>query len=245
MKWYLVASCFLLMASCKTTYYIPDEWKIGFRNSAVDKRLLKNQLINFLDYNAYEKGVISSYEFDSSLTWGIIAPASNYTFITSDNTMLFGNTVDTCNIGYTYFLKYYCSKSRSLLLDILEKDSYNKENQTTQTLELFKTTGFIRYHGLNEDATFDFEENVKTKGPIKGQLIFSKDTLTISSVDKNDLYLFNATKGIRLRKNNIDYALLLKGSLSYKNSILISNNASSDEQLIIAAYLAVVAWHFL
>lgn len=244
-KWYLFASCFLLMASCKTTYYIPEEWKAGYRNSAVDKRLFKNQLIHFLDYSAYENTVISSYEFDSSLSWGIIVPASNYTFITSDHTMLFGNAVDTCNIRYTYHLKYYCSNNRSLLMDILDKDSYNKERETTQTLELFKTNGFIGYRGLNGEANFEFEENVKTDGPIKGQLIFSNDTLTISSLDKNDLYSFNATKGIRLRKNNLDYALLLKGKLNYKNSILISNNASSDEQFIIAAYLAVVAWHFL
>lgn len=241
---YMILLCHLLIVSCTTIKELPKEWKADYRYSSIDRRLFKDRLIRFLDYSAYKNTVISSSEADSTVTYGIIFPQSFYKINNVEQEMQFGNASDTCSIHYNYLVKYLYSSNRSLLMDVLEKESYKKERQTTQKLEYFSCHGAITYRGKNGEIPFMFEETIEPNSKLSGQVIIDNDSLIIYPVSKDILHTFKATQGVQLKKDNTVYALLLKTNDISKNRIALIKRASLEEQLIVAAYFAVISWYY-
>ena len=228
-----ISLVFIAACSSPKELFTTKEIEENNRFSEIDQHFLKDNLVHFLDYRAYKDSFINAAQRDSTANIGLIADRLTFTMYNNENEMYFGNDRDKCIIHYTSFSKY--QKTEPAMIDLFSKKKSNgPERQTETRLIEARAKGTIQYPAFEKGITFYFDNHT-------GYLLINRDSFVLKPIYRGKSGPFQTVIGVQLVKENIVYGVVHSFTGLLKKKIFLYTKATADEQLLTAAYFAVIA----
>lgn len=236
MKKYLtygISGCLVLLFACSTPkeIFVTEEFRENNRSSSIEMRYFKDNKIRFLDYRAYRDTAIAFSRKDSLLNVGFIFRRYTITQYYTENELLFGNDSIQCNIHYTSRVTYDISEPP--VFDIFSKNPYYQDQEKQQKLTAAKAKGTIEYPGFKTTVPFTYEDYA-------GWLLLGSDSFELKPIYQGNWKPLQTLIGVQLAKDNTVYGVIhsFRGLLHKK--VYLYTKASTSEQMITAAYFALI-----
>jgi len=230
---YGIGSCMVLLFACSTPkeIFVTKEFEENNRSSSIEMRYFKDNKIHFLDYRAYLDTVITERRNDSLLNFGLIFRRHSTTQYDREYELLFGNDSIQCNIHYTCRLKYNIEEPP--VFNLFSKDPYYQDQEKQQNLALAEATGTIQYPGFKSTMLFTYKNH-------SGVLLMGTDSFELKPIYQGGWKPMQTLIGVQLVKGNTVYGVIHSFTGLFHKKVYLYTKASTAEQMITAAYFAVI-----
>jgi hypothetical protein len=187
--------------------------------------------VHFLGYRAYKDSFIISAQRDSTANFGLITGRVTFTMYNNENEMYFGNDSVKCIIHYTSFSKY--QKTEPAMIDLVSKKKSNLPQQQPETRHIEAwAKGTIQYPAFKNATTFYYHNH-------SGYLLINQDSCLLKPIYQGKL--MQTLIAVQLVKGDLVYGVVHSFTGLFKKRVFLYTKATADEQLLIAAYFAVIA----
>ncbi len=244
MVWMVLNSC----SPPKYTLYLGSD-----TNTRFDKDIIGAPgnpacpFMSFLGYGNYDYHVLDSNFEAQKNRDGIILSEKDTKYYNTVAETYFGNSVDSCFIGYSVTVKDV-HIGRSALLSLLNFASVVTGNGSGVPQQPYNYLDFVTLEGKMQLSqhygTFFFEKNAKTR-PRPSWLIVNGDTLRFSVVKqavKSNGKIKKCKWGVQLQHGDTIY-----GAVSFyppNKEIYISRQLNREERIMAGAYLSIMAYYY-
>ncbi len=228
----------VLFTSCSNTkqLFSSAEFEAHHVSSPVDQRFLKDGLVRFLDFSAFRDTVLHYEQKDSIVLHGGLFPGTTYRKYSSTHEMEFGKDHDKCMVHYTLYLDYELT-GRSLayeVVDIASKKQVVEKNYREDRLVSAKVIGEISYHAYKKAIPFIYEN-------YGGQIQSDSISFILKPVNQDNHKTLQTTIAVQLEKAGIVHGIIHHFTGLSKKKIFLYTKSGVAEQMLVAAYFAVIA----
>ncbi len=229
-RWLLYGFTACALHACETPagIFITKEFEANNRSSTIDMHSLGSGKIELLGYRQFTDSVFASSETDSVVNFGLFFPRQIIRKSVYSHVFILGTETATCLVRYDGIVESF--KTEPAMFQ-------PGKSQSLQQQETFRTTnallrGTITYS--NALCPFFYKDH-------EGWLVLHADSFKLKPIYQAEGKILQTLIGVQLLKNDTVYAAVhsLTG-LSKKKAFLYSR-ATADEQLVMAAYIAVIA----
>lgn len=222
-------ACSLQACETPAALLVNKEFENNCRSSSIDMHHLSSGKIELLGYRQLTDSVFATLQTDSFINMGLLFPGQTVRKETYSHTFLFGKETQQCFV-------YYSATVQSLLTKppIIKPSGNVPAQQESNKLTGVQLGGTIQYPGSNTAFSFAYANYT-------GWLQVNNDSFKLTPVyDKNSKALQTLT-GVQLLKQDTLFALVHSFTGLSKKKAFMYNKATAAEQLLIAAYIAVIA----
>ena len=231
-KWIIYGVIAWLSQSCSTPkeIFVNDEFEANNRSSAVELRFLKDNKAHLLGYRIFRDTVIKSSQDARVSNMGILFPRNTVTEVNRESESVFGSDSLKCTIHYHVFYKLVETKPSALHSRSLSK----AEQEPKESITEVDINGYLYYPGIDGKIPFAYKNHV-------GFLLTGSDSLRLTPVYQGHGKLAQTLIGVQLLKGDAVYGVVNSFTGIGRKKAYLYTKATSAEQMIIAAYFAVVA----
>jgi hypothetical protein len=157
----------------------------------------------------------------------------------------FGNSFDTCLIGYNLAVKkVHIGRSATVSVFNVIATFSGKSTTEQQPVDYIEQVTIDGKMELQQQyCKFFFEKNTRAR-PRPSWLLVNGDTLRLEPVKQAitpNGKIKKGNWGVQLRKDSVTYAAF---SISYPGKIYLSRHLTKDDRLLVASYISLIAYYF-
>lgn len=226
----------LFITACDTPkeIFITKDFEKNNRSAEIKTHYFKDALVNFLEFRAYKDSCIQCSQTDSNTNFGLIAARVTFRMYNNKKEMYFGNDSVKCVIQYSSFSKYQITEAPAI--DLFSKRKiYDPKPEPRNEKTDSRAEGTIQIPDIKNTFPFFFHN-------YSGYLLINKDSFKLSPIMQGKWKPMQTLIGVQLIKGDTVYGAIHSFTGLFRKKVFLYTKATEEEQLIIAAYFAVIFW---
>lgn len=220
---------FLQACSTPQEVLINSEFEINSRSSSIDMHSLSSGKITLLGYRQLTDSVFAASQTDSFINLGLLFPLQRVRKEKYSHHFLFGTDTQQCAVYYNGLVQ-----SLKTAPPIIKPSGSVPVQQETNKIADVQLNGYIQFAGSSNLFQFSYRNH-------EGLLLLYADSFKLKPVYQAAGKQMQTLVGVQLLKNNIVYAAVHSLTGLGKKKAFVYSKATPEEQLLTAAYLAVLA----
>lgn len=221
------------LRACETPQeiFVTKDFEAHNRSSTIDMHSLGSGKIELLGYRQLTDSVFAFSQADSLVNFGLLFPREIMRKSVYSHIFILGNETGKCRVQYEGFVQSL--KTEPAMIQPGKSASLPQQQETFRTTAVM-LKGVIEYPDSNTRYPFFYNKS-------EGWLVLHADSFKLKPVYQAEGKIVQTLIGVQLLKNDTVYAAVHSFTGLSKKKVFLYSKATAAEQLLVAAYIAVIA----
>lgn len=223
--------CWWLACDTPKQVYVTPEFEANNRSSGIIPYNNTGYLPELLGYQTFKDSVWVSAKKVTNTPYSFIFRKYNISELTTETLMEFGDTSGRCTIRYGTWEMTRSPNPGAIDILLNKNASQNMHDEKYVALG-----GTMKYPGFSDSVYFGLSQR-------NGFLVIGKDSFSLTPLFKGRWKEMQTYIGVKLLKGETVYGVLYTLTGLLRHRAFVYTRATDIEQLLIAAYFAVIRWY--